>query len=125
GAHLHMRRDGGDLAGRHPHGGSDGVAVLALREHAKDRITLLWCHLLGHQRRPPPRSSSASFSRNHPLIIAVRSSIVPSSSRARNCSQTSRSNRRVTEMRSNSFVPFFRPTARSGPVTQAFLAARL
>src|SRR5262249_61379337 len=108
-----------------PRGRGARVAVLALREEPQHGVTLLWCHLLGHQCRPPPRCSWAIFSRNHSLILPVRLSISPSCSRERKRSQTSRSKRSVTETRSYSLVPFFRPTARSGPVTQAFLAARL
>src|SRR5262249_43517668 len=117
--------DGRDLARRHPHRGGDRVAVLTLREQAQDRVALLGCHFLGHQLWRPSRPNSANFSRNQPLISPVRSSITPVCSSPWNCSQRSRSRRSVTETRSVSFVPFRRPTARSGSVTQALRAARL
>src|SRR5262249_39187997 len=124
-AHPDVGGDGRDLARRHPHGCRDRVAVLALCEQAEHRVALLWSHLLGHQLLWPSWSSSASFSRNQPLINPVRSSLTPASSSPWNCSQRSGSRRSVTDTRSVNRVPLRRPTARSGSVTHAFRAARL
>src|SRR6266852_1282490 len=125
GAHLYVGRDRRNLTRRYAHRSGDRVAIMALGEHTQDGLSLVRCHSLWHQLFCPRPSSLDSFSRNQLLTTPVLSSMTPSSSIPVKSSQSSRSRRSVTETRSHRRVPFLRPTARSGSVTQAFLAARL
>ena len=65
------------------------------------------------------------MSRNHALIVAVRSWMRPADSSCLNCSHRSRSILSVTETRSQCRAPFGRPTRRCGMFFHAFRAARL